>query len=99
MSDAPHPLLTATPLLDLRRPDIEALAIGLPIEELHAAIRDVPKPVIARVQGFAIGGGNPMHPRKPRIQPQPRRETKPGRGLAGRAGPQARPFARHEQSV
>ena len=32
--------------------------IGLPIEELHAAIRDVPKPVIARVQGFAIGGGN-----------------------------------------
>jgi 2-ketocyclohexanecarboxyl-CoA hydrolase len=32
--------------------------IGLPIEELHAALRDVPKPVIARVQGFAIGGGN-----------------------------------------
>lgn len=32
--------------------------IGLPIEELHATIRDVPKPVIARVQGFAIGGGN-----------------------------------------
>ena len=32
--------------------------IGLPIEELHAAIRDAPKPVIARVQGFAIGGGN-----------------------------------------
>jgi len=32
--------------------------IGLPIEELHALIRDVPKPVIARVQGFAIGGGN-----------------------------------------
>ena len=32
--------------------------IGLPIEELHAVIRDVPKPVIARVQGFAIGGGN-----------------------------------------
>ena len=25
--------------------------IGLPIEELHSAIRDVPKPVIARVQG------------------------------------------------
>jgi 2-ketocyclohexanecarboxyl-CoA hydrolase len=33
-------------------------AIGLPIEELHTVIRDVPKPVIARVQGFAIGGGN-----------------------------------------
>lgn len=32
--------------------------IGLPVEELHAIIRDVPKPVIARVQGFAIGGGN-----------------------------------------
>jgi 2-ketocyclohexanecarboxyl-CoA hydrolase len=32
--------------------------VGLPMEELHAAIRDVPKPVIARVQGYAIGGGN-----------------------------------------
>ncbi|MCL2344343.1 MAG: 2-ketocyclohexanecarboxyl-CoA hydrolase [Desulfobulbus sp.] len=32
--------------------------IGLPMEELHAVIRDVPKPVIARVQGYAIGGGN-----------------------------------------
>jgi len=32
--------------------------IGLPIEELHAVIRDAPKPVIARVQGYAIGGGN-----------------------------------------
>ncbi len=32
--------------------------IGLPIEELHTAIRDVPVPVIARVQGYAIGGGN-----------------------------------------
>ncbi len=32
--------------------------VGLPIEELHSAIRDIPKPVIARVQGFAIGGGN-----------------------------------------
>lgn len=31
---------------------------GLPIEELHSAIRDVPVPVIARVQGYAIGGGN-----------------------------------------
>jgi 2-ketocyclohexanecarboxyl-CoA hydrolase len=26
--------------------------IGLPMEELHTAIRDVPKPVIARVQGL-----------------------------------------------
>ena len=32
--------------------------IGLPIEDLHSIIRDVPKPVIARVQGYAIGGGN-----------------------------------------
>ena len=30
--------------------------IGLPIEEVHSAIRDVPVPVIARVQGYAIGG-------------------------------------------
>ena len=32
--------------------------IGLPIEELQSIIREVPKPVIARVQGYAIGGGN-----------------------------------------
>lgn len=32
--------------------------IGLPVEELHGVIRDVPKPVIARVRGYAIGGGN-----------------------------------------
>ena len=32
--------------------------IGLPIEELQSLIRDIPKPVIARVQGYAIGGGN-----------------------------------------
>jgi 2-ketocyclohexanecarboxyl-CoA hydrolase len=32
--------------------------IGLPIEDVHMIIRDVPKPVIARVQGYAIGGGN-----------------------------------------
>lgn len=32
--------------------------IGLPVEELQSLIRDVPKPVIARVQGYAIGGGN-----------------------------------------
>src|SRR5262249_45282115 len=33
-------------------------SIGLPIESLHAAIRNAPKPVIARVPGYAIGGGN-----------------------------------------
>lgn len=32
--------------------------IGLPMEELHAIIRLVPKPVIAKVRGYAIGGGN-----------------------------------------
>src|SRR5450755_1647565 len=32
--------------------------IGLPIDEFQTLIRDVPKPVIARVNGFAIGGGN-----------------------------------------
>jgi len=32
--------------------------IGMPVDELHSAIRDAPKPVIARVQGYAIGGGN-----------------------------------------
>jgi len=32
--------------------------IGLPVEDMHSAIRDLPKPVIARVQGYAIGGGN-----------------------------------------
>jgi 2-ketocyclohexanecarboxyl-CoA hydrolase len=28
------------------------------VEELQSVIRDAPKPVIARVNGFAIGGGN-----------------------------------------
>jgi 2-ketocyclohexanecarboxyl-CoA hydrolase len=32
--------------------------IGLPLEELQGVIRDVPKPVIAKVRGYAIGGGN-----------------------------------------
>lgn len=32
--------------------------IGLPIEEVQSLLRDIPKPVIARVQGYAIGGGN-----------------------------------------
>ncbi len=31
---------------------------GMPIEELQSLIRDVPKPVICRVPGYAIGGGN-----------------------------------------
>ncbi len=32
--------------------------IGMPMEDLHAIIRNAPKPVIARVNGYAIGGGN-----------------------------------------
>jgi 2-ketocyclohexanecarboxyl-CoA hydrolase len=32
--------------------------IGLPVDELQSLIRDVPKPVIAKVRGYAIGGGN-----------------------------------------
>jgi 2-ketocyclohexanecarboxyl-CoA hydrolase len=32
--------------------------IGLPIEQLHSAIRDAPKPVIAKVRGYCLGGGN-----------------------------------------
>lgn len=32
--------------------------IGVPVETVHASIREVPKPVIAKVRGFAIGGGN-----------------------------------------
>ncbi len=32
--------------------------IGLPIEEMQSVIRDISKPVVARVNGFAIGGGN-----------------------------------------
>ncbi|WP_334127478.1 enoyl-CoA hydratase-related protein [Sneathiella sp.] len=33
-------------------------SVGLAIEELQGTIRDVPVPVIARVNGYAIGGGN-----------------------------------------
>jgi 2-ketocyclohexanecarboxyl-CoA hydrolase len=32
--------------------------LGMPIDEVHSAIRDVPKPVVAKVRGYAIGGGN-----------------------------------------
>jgi len=32
--------------------------LGMPIEEVHTHMRDVPKPVIAKVRGYAIGGGN-----------------------------------------
>src|SRR5258708_22065377 len=34
--------------------------VGLPIDELQGLIPDVPKPVTARVNEFAIGGGNAL---------------------------------------
>ena len=32
--------------------------IGMPIDEVQSTLRDVPKPVVAKVRGYAIGGGN-----------------------------------------
>ena len=32
--------------------------VGMPVEQLHNIIREVPKPVIAKVRGYSIGGGN-----------------------------------------
>jgi 2-ketocyclohexanecarboxyl-CoA hydrolase len=32
--------------------------VGMPVEEMHSALRDLRKVSIAKVQGFAIGGGN-----------------------------------------
>lgn len=33
-------------------------AVGVPTEHLQSTIRDIPKPVIAKVRGYALGGGN-----------------------------------------
>lgn len=35
--------------------------IGLDVAALHSAIRNIPKPVIAMVNGYAIGGGHVLH--------------------------------------
>ena len=32
--------------------------LGMPIDEVHTLMRDTPKPVVAKVRGYAIGGGN-----------------------------------------
>jgi len=38
-----------------------APGIGLDVASLHAIIRNIPKPVIAMVNGYAIGGGHVLH--------------------------------------
>lgn len=34
--------------------------LGVALERIHGAIRDIPKPVIAKVRGYALGGGNTL---------------------------------------
>ncbi len=39
----------------------DGAGIGLDVGTLHSVIRNIPKPVIAMVNGFAIGGGHVLH--------------------------------------
>ena len=38
-----------------------AAGIGMDVASLHSVIRNIPKPVIAMVNGYAIGGGHVLH--------------------------------------
>jgi naphthoate synthase len=38
-----------------------ATGIGMDVGSLHSVIRNIPKPVIAMVNGYAIGGGHVLH--------------------------------------
>ena len=78
--------------------------IGLPVEELQSLIRDVPKPVIARVQGYAIGGGNVLATLCDFTIASEPRTVRPGRAQCrlGRSGLRhrlSRPRGRREEGA